>query len=385
MKTSGPKRILMTADTIGGVWGYATELIRALQPHGFEVLLATMGQPVSRSQQKELSDLSNVELAESTYKLEWMDDPWSDIEAAGEWLLGLENYFQPDLIHINGYAQGALAWRAPKIVVGHSCVLSWWEGVKGEHPPAEWARYREAARKGLKAADAVIAPTAAMLASLQKIYGPLSFTQFIPNGRRIEQFTPGKKENIVLSAGRLWDEAKNVRAVCASSSGLPWPVFLAGETRHPDGLAAAAEFSNVRCLGQLDSREMADWFSRASIYALPAKYEPFGLSVLEAALSGCVLLLGDIPSLRENWEGAAVFVDPRDCAQVHSVLHELIQDERGRNTLALRARERAQKFKIENTAARYLDIYQQLAARCPILDRGASGKIRTPEEECLAV
>ena len=63
-------------------------------------------------------------------------------------------------------------------------------------------------------------------------------------------------------------------------------------------------------LGRLSAGELADWYARAAIYALPARYEPFGLSALEAALSGCALVLGDIPSLREIWGDAALFVPP---------------------------------------------------------------------------
>jgi hypothetical protein len=48
---------------------------------------------------------------------------------------------------------------------------------------------------------------------------------------------------------------------------------------------------------------------------LPARYEPFGLSVLEAALSGCALVPGDIASLRGNWDGVAEFVCPDDAAR----------------------------------------------------------------------
>src|SRR5688500_5982965 len=122
MTRSNAKRVLMTADTVGGVWTYALELIRALEPHGYQVLLATMGRAVSAEQSSELRELTNVELAESTYKLEWMDDPWRDVEAAGKWLLSLERDFQPDLIHLNGYAHGSLPWNAPVLNVGHSCV-----------------------------------------------------------------------------------------------------------------------------------------------------------------------------------------------------------------------------------------------------------------------
>ena len=171
----------MTADTVGGVWCYAVELIRALEPHGVEVLLATMGEPVSPEQRKEIAGLENVELAESSYKLEWMDDPWRDVAAAGEWLLELESHFAPDVIHLNGYAHGALPWSAPAIVVGHSCVLSWWEAVKGEPAPACWNEYREAMRRGLQAADHVIAPTGAMLNSMVEHYGPFAGARIIPN------------------------------------------------------------------------------------------------------------------------------------------------------------------------------------------------------------
>jgi glycogen(starch) synthase len=352
-----PKRILMTADTVGGVWCYATELIRALEPYGIEVLLATMGRPLSKCQAEEIADLINVEVAESSFKLEWMVDPWRDLEAAGEWLLELEADFRPDVIHLNGYAHGTLPWGVPRIVAGHSCVLSWWRGVKGGHAPADWNRYRDVVQCGLTAADAVVTPTRAMLDCLLEHYGPLPAAEVIPNGRRLDLFEPGKKENFILSAGRLWDEAKNVRAVCACS--LAWPICVAGETQHPNGSTQAADVSGVRCLGKLSAREMIDWFSRAAIYALPARYEPFGLSVLEAALSECALVLGDIPSLRENWDGAAVFVKD---ASLEGALQELIQNESPRRALGRAARGRALQFDINFTAQRYLDLYAQVAA-----------------------
>jgi glycogen synthase len=87
----------MTADTVGGVWTYAMELSRALEPHGVEILLATMGPPPSFPQRLEASFLPNVDLAESAYKLEWMEEPWSEVLAAGEWLPELERRFEPDL------------------------------------------------------------------------------------------------------------------------------------------------------------------------------------------------------------------------------------------------------------------------------------------------
>src|SRR5690625_7216151 len=40
--------------------------------------------------------------------------------------------------------------------------------------------------------------------------------------------------------------------------------------------------------------EVFTWLRQASVFVMPSRYEPFGLSVLEAALSGCALILSDI-------------------------------------------------------------------------------------------
>src|SRR3954464_9570067 len=101
-------KILMTADTIGGVWTYAIDLAKALEPFGVEVALATMGDPVSPAQRRAADRCANVTLFESTYKLEWMNNPWEDVATAGCWLLDLEQHVKPDLVQLNGYAHGAL-------------------------------------------------------------------------------------------------------------------------------------------------------------------------------------------------------------------------------------------------------------------------------------
>ena len=353
-----PKRILMTADTVGGVWCYALDLICKFQSHGTEVLLATMGAPAAAAQRQEFRALKNAELRESRFQLEWMDNPWRDVEKAGKWLLDLEEEFEPDIIHLNGYAHGILPWQAPSLVVGHSCVLSWWVAVKGEKAPGRYSHYQKTVRAGLTAADAVVVPTRAMLMALRENYEIERDAIVIPNGRPLGAYRPGAKENVVFSAGRLWDEAKNVAALCECSARLPWQVHLAGETQHPKG--EFNEFANVRCLGRLSPKEMANWFSRAAIYALPAKYEPFGLSILEAALSGCALVLGDIPSLRENWDDAALFVPPEDSAAIEAALQELIAHPRVRENLTRRALARARHFNITATARSYLNCYSSL-------------------------
>src|ERR671924_893219 len=104
------RRLLLTADTLGGVWTYALELARVLQQYGVQVVLATMGGPLTASQRTEIRSISGLTVCESPFKLEWMEDPWSDVARAGDWLLGLEEAIQPNVVHLNSYVHGALSW-----------------------------------------------------------------------------------------------------------------------------------------------------------------------------------------------------------------------------------------------------------------------------------
>lgn len=359
-----PKRILMTADAVGGVWTYALELARALEPFDVEIILATMGAPPGEEQLKEAREIPNLSVFKSEYKLEWMEDCWRDVSLAGEWLLRLERRFCPDIVHLNGFVHAGLPWNAPTMVVGHSCVLSWRRAVKNEPAPAYLNQYREKVRRGLQAADLVIAPTAAMLDALEENYGFLPNKRVIPNGREASLFFAGEKEEFILAAGRIWDEAKNIAALTRAASKISFPVFVAGDEKHPDG-KSAARFENVNFLGRLSTETLSDRMSRAAVFALPARYEPFGLTPLEAALSGCALVLGDIPSLREVWRDAALFVPPEDENALAETLENLMTDNTLREEYAKRAKKRASNFTRQKMAKNYLAAYSELLTNSP--------------------
>jgi glycogen synthase len=353
-------KLLLTTDTVGGVWTYALELCTALAPLGVRVALASMGAAPTDEQRREAGACGNVTLFESTYKLEWMEDPWDDVQEAGHWLLDIEEQVEPDVVHLNGYAHGSLPFCAPVMVVAHSCVLSWHQAVKGRSVPPAWERYRQAVCDGLRDADLVIAPSLWMLDAVERHYGRLPRTRVIANGRRAELFPAGAKEPIIFSAGRLWDEAKNLSALDAVAPKIDWPVYVAGDTCRPRSAQAAAGTAHVQCLGRLTTRELAGWLGRSSIYCLPARYEPFGLSVLEAALAGCALVLGDIPSLREIWQDAALFVNGDDPDALAAALKRLGADAALRDDLAQRSRARALQYTPRRMAAEYLEAYQGL-------------------------
>jgi glycosyltransferase involved in cell wall biosynthesis len=350
--------VLMTADAVGGVWSYALGLCAALPEIRF--VLAVLGPQPARAQRAAATRLGNVTLVKSDFRLEWMGGGQADVAGSCRGLEALAAQHDVDLVHVNGFAQARLAGGRPILVVAHSDVASWWRAVHRRTAPVEWDEYRRQVAGGLCAAAGVVAPTEAVLGDLRREYAlPLKGAAVIPNGIDIEAFVPRPKRPVVMAAGRVWDEAKNLRLLDEIAPALAWPVEIAGETAHPEH--GEARLRHAQALGVLDAVEMRRRLGEAAIFAAPARYEPFGLGILEAAAAGCALALGDIASLRETWDGAAIFLPPEDAGQWQAALTRLIGDRDMRERLAAAARARAGRFTIARTAARYRAAYRELA------------------------
>ena len=340
-------KVLMTADCVGGVWTYALDLADALAPHGVEVQLATMGPPPNDEQRAAAARSAAVALHESSFALEWEDDPWRQVDQAGEWLLGLAERIGPDIVHLNGYSHAALDWPAPVVVASHSDVLSWWRAVKGTPPPRRLDPYRARVEAGLQHADLICAPTRAVLDDLVQSYVFETPCAVVPNGRAHRGTSAVENEPLVAGLGRFWDEGKNVAALERVAARLPWPVLLAGPGTPLGGLSASG------CTAVL---------GRARIFASPARYEPFGLTALEAAQAGCALVLGDLRSLREVWGDAAAYVPPDDDDALLATLDDLCRDEARCRELAARAAEHARRYTPSAMAEAMVALY----ARAPV-------------------
>ena len=359
-----PLRVLMTADTVGGVWTYALELSRALADYDVHIVLACMGPQPDPRQLPAAAELPNVSITHLDAKLEWMRDPWSDVARAGDWLLQLADRAQVDVIHLNGYVHAVLPWNRPVIVVAHSCVYSWWQAVHRCDPPGEWQMYRERVAAGLNRADCIVAPTSAFLEAIRGIYGPATPTRVIYNARSMGASAgPWQRLPVIFASGRAWDRAKGVDLLDAAAQDLAWHCYLAGSLTSPEG--ARVQLNSLRQLGRLTTEAHAAWLRRATIFAHPARYEPFGLGVLEAALGGCALVLADVPTLRELWHDAALFVPVNDALALHRALRSLITNRQRVAELANASWLRARSYRTQTMAAQYLSLYRELLARSP--------------------
>lgn len=440
--------VLITSDTVGGVWTYTQELVTGLAAHGHRVTLVSFGKLPSADQATWLRNLANVDYRPTEYRLEWMEVAERDIEESRRYLEFLVREVQPDVLHFNQYCYGDIDVDVPRIVVAHSDVVSWWVAVHGCEPDdTPWMqRYREHVTNGLRAADMIVAPSQWMLDAATQHYLSPNHGAVIYNGRSAELFEPDHvKEDYVLSVGRIWDEGKHVslllevqnrsslilgldrasgakdpraaysstvRNSALSSEGAaqlspgrqPWvnpeddaspggttdnslglqrrpsrdsdtssigtaevpDIRIVGWTQEPgrEKKALPACPPNVQLLGPKSQDELRHLYAEASIYAATSRYEPFGLSPLEASFSRCALVMNDIPVFHELWGDAATYFRKDDPADLARVLDELNQTPDLRDRLANKAFLRAcQKFTASRMVAEYESAYHQVASR----------------------
>lgn len=362
-------KILLSTDTLGGVWDHTVTLARELDAAGHEVLVAAIG----GVRDERLAHLpSGVQVTSRSYKLEWMAGAGDDVREAAGWLRGLAEVWNADVVHLNQMAYPAFGFSVPVIAAVHSDVLSWWTHVLGgEAPMDEWGEYAGWVRDGLRAADAVVTPTqyqATLLARHFDVRG----ARVIYNGVELppEELEP-RAEFSALSVGRLWDRGKGVDVLdeAAGLLGADFPaIHVLGETVAPHG--ERYEPRHLRAHGRVERAEVDAWMARASVYVAPSRYEPFGLAPLEAALHGCALVLSDIGTFRELWHGCAEFVPAGDAPALAGALRALRDDPARVARLAAGARKRAlRRYTSGRMAEEYIALYRQLAQRHALRER----------------
>jgi glycosyltransferase involved in cell wall biosynthesis len=206
-----------------------------------------------------------------------------------------------------------------------------------------------------------IAPSAALARQAQRIYALPSTPIVIHNGRLSPAAKRASTRDIsVLTAGRLWDQGKNSAALDRAAKHLPFKICAAGPLHGPNG--ALIEFQRLDWLGVLDPRTLRDVMARAAVFVSTALYEPFGLAVLEAAQAGCALVLSDISTFRELWDGAALFVPPSDPRTIADALDHITADHGLRTRLAAAAEQRAAHYTIGKSADALAALMRSLLA-----------------------
>src|ERR1700733_7749672 len=257
--------------------------------------------------------------------------------------------------------------------MAHGDIMSWTQAVQGCSPrPTRWLKwYRDTIIRGISTADAVVAPSAWMLATIRANYTRPRREAVIYPGRNPIFFNPYvSKDDSVLSVGRLVDASKQVFLLTQQVHPLPVCIVGAEQTVPPPRIPiradvkVATEQTSVAIRGPQTDAQLRALYSRAAIYAATSRYEPLGMPALEAAFSRCAIVANDIPSFREVWGDAALYFRTNDAASLAENIRLLNEDRAMRRAYAELAYTRArERFTTKRMIDQCLQLYRGLIAK----------------------
>jgi UDP-glucose:(glucosyl)LPS alpha-1,2-glucosyltransferase len=183
---------------------------------------------------------------------------------------------------------------------------------------------------------------------------------------------PGRRERVVLFAGRVVADKAPDAFVSACAAALPslpgWRAEIIGADRFSfdspntgfvQVVRAAADAAHVRMLGYRDHPDVLAAMARAAIVVVPSRWaEPFGLVALEALASGAALICAPRGGLPEVAGDAAVYADPERPGEIAAAIRALAGDEVRRAALGEAGRRRARSFDVPVIAARLAAVRQ---------------------------
>lgn len=351
--------VLITLDAVGGVWRYAIDLAAGLKKLGRPVCFAGLGPMPSDAQRAEAEALGPLDWGSQA--LDWMAQGPEEVAGAGRWLGEVAARRSAGVIQCNLPSLAAeIPAGVPVVAVSHSCLASWFEAVRGEPVPQDMRWIHDLTAAGLARADAVVAPSASHAAAMERLYRGLASVNVVHNAS--SGAVPWvERSDTIVAAGRWWDESKGGATLDQAARECTWPVLMLGTASGPNG--ASLDIRDADHRGQLGHDEAARLIAGAGIFVSPSIYEPFGLAVLEAARAGVPLVLADIPTFRELWDGAAVFFPPRDADALKEALNDLAADDARRAALGEAAEERAERYSADAQAQEMTAIYDRVRAR----------------------
>ncbi len=213
----------------------------------------------------------------------------------------------------------------------------------------------------------------------------------IPHGVDTQLYQPARgqgrfaAQNPYIAYVGSAEEHKNVKRL--------WAAFANVASEHPnlsllmcgrwqkeqlDWLEAESRatglLAKVKHLGFLSSEDQVSLLANASAFVFPSLSEGFGLPVLEAMACGTPVITSNCSVLPEVAGDAALLVDPQSVEEIAAGIRRLLTDNAYAEELIRRGYRRAQDFSWKQTAAKTMEVYQQVLAEDSRAPRRAYAK-----------
>lgn len=117
---------------------------------------------------------------------------------------------------------------------------------------------------------------------------------------------------------------------------------------------------NIQFLDYTSDEELAWLYQNAVATVCPAFMEGFGLPALEAMANKCLVIVSDIPALREVCEDNAIYFNPKNSDELSSKMKEVLENKNKYKDLIEKGLKRSQEFSWRKMSERTLKIYESI-------------------------
>lgn len=245
------------------------------------------------------------------------------------------------------------------------------------------AYFRIATAWTLRRASAVITPSYATAAAVQRIFRPRVPVVPVPEGADPafdvvvgpssvadlrERFGLPRPFLLYVGVDRPHKNlGRLISAFARVAERIPHDLVLVGgamtgTSEVIDAIARHALAGRVRRLGHLSEPDLRVIYAAADAFVLCSLVEGFGLPVLEAMRAGTPVITSREGSTEEVAGDAALLVDPMSVSEIAAALLAVSTDEALRNSLRLRGLERSAQFTWERAADRTIAAYRTALA-----------------------
>ncbi len=119
-------------------------------------------------------------------------------------------------------------------------------------------------------------------------------------------------------------------------------------------------FEQFHFTGYIDNKALPIIMQSADLFLYPSERESFGIPILEAMAGGTPVITSNRASMPEVSGDAAYLVDPFQVDDMTEGILELSGNEKLKNKLVIKGKERASAFKWDNSAYQMLAIYKKI-------------------------
>jgi glycosyltransferase involved in cell wall biosynthesis len=189
-----------------------------------------------------------------------------------------------------------------------------------------WKGQRRTIVDILEKAKMVLPNSASEYNRLESSYFTSKPYAIIPNGINENIFRQDyteKDEKLVVCAARI-EGIKNQMNLIKALNNTSFTLVLIGESSanqkqyYEECKRIAGR--NIVFTGRLRQEELVDYFKKAKVHVLPSWFETCGLSSLEAAATGCNIVVTDKGFSRDYFSNHAFYCNPNDVESIYNAV-----------------------------------------------------------------